>query len=389
MQNFSRVAVATVIAGAVVAGVVPAMQPMLLGGLAAAGRINAVQIGQAAMFEAIGMGLSTLLAGILLQPRRLRTIAALAAIGSALCNGATIMLSAEWLILARFLSGICSGMLLWLFISLTVRVALPARLSAIYVTAQATGALVLATAYVALVAPVWGVNGGYGVLALMNVLMAVLAPLVPRQLEPLPVSAAAAAHRRFPGLSGWVGLLAVACHIAGIMALWVYAKPLALQFGMSDAATDLALSLAIAAQIGGGLAAIALARRLPFAIALGASLVISAVAVAALPFGGSVAFVALMLVGFFWMFAPPFQMPFMLASDPPGRAVILVGTAQLSGVAAGPAMAAAVVSQAGPVGAQMVSVAFFTMALLAGVTALFLAHRERVVGRLTTPHVLL
>ena len=65
---------------AVGAGVVPALQPILLGAMMDAGRLTGEQLGQAATMEGVGMAVGTTFSSVFLRPRRLRLIVALALI---------------------------------------------------------------------------------------------------------------------------------------------------------------------------------------------------------------------------------------------------------------------------------------------------------------------
>jgi MFS transporter, DHA1 family, inner membrane transport protein len=139
----------------VTSGMVPALQPLLLGQLAAEGRISLAEIGQAAMLEALGMALAASIAGAMLPPRRLRAIAVGAVLTGLSVNVATPQLSGLSLAMLRGLGGISAGMLLWLWIGLLTRAALPARLIAIAVTLQASFQLALSSLFASYLLP-WG-----------------------------------------------------------------------------------------------------------------------------------------------------------------------------------------------------------------------------------------
>ena len=77
----------------VVALLIAGLQPVVLGGLAEAGRLSASGIGLAATAELLALGLACGMAAALLKPTGLRTKLALACVAHALCNLATLWVS--------------------------------------------------------------------------------------------------------------------------------------------------------------------------------------------------------------------------------------------------------------------------------------------------------
>ena len=121
---------------AVVAGSVPALQPILLGGLMSEGRIDAAAIGYAATAEGAGMALASAICSAALRPARLRAITGAAIFAVLVANLTTILLPAPGIIAARAISGVGNGILLWVLVGMMTRAAVPTRLFAIFVTAQ-------------------------------------------------------------------------------------------------------------------------------------------------------------------------------------------------------------------------------------------------------------
>ena len=352
---------AAVIFAAVVGGSIPALQPILLGGLLAEQRLDAVQIGQSATIEGLCMAIASVIAGAWLKPSRLRLITSIAALGLLVANSATAFASGAAILLLRGLNGAASGVLLWLLVGLLTRAAAPARLFAIYVTCQAIGAFVLSSVFTTLVVPRFGVSGGYGLIAALS---AVLLPLVwgiPAAYAPIRAPEAGRSSTQWPTGRGAVGLLAVVLYLAGVMSFWVYFAPLAAQLGHDQASIGRTISLAIGVQILGGLAASILATRLRGAQANLISAIASALAVlVALNAGGAVLLLAASAAfAFFWMFAPPFHLPLLIEFDPSHRSAMFVSSAQLLGMSAGPMLASMLVADGQFVNAGIASVVLF------------------------------
>lgn len=357
-------AIAAILALACLAGLVPTLQPLLLGALAAEGRLSTVQIGHAAMLEAAGMGLSSGLAGAFLQPVRLRRLIAIALLLGLGSNLAAVHGAGAGLLVARFMCGVASGLLVWLFAGMTARAADPTRIGGAYVVAQGASGLAAAALLTSLVLPQWGAAGGYLGLAALDVLLLGAVLIAPRAFPPL--SDAAAPSR--VDLRGGAALIAALLHLAAIMALWVYFVPLAARTGQSTETTEIAVWAALAAQIAAGVVAAAISAKLRPTPALMVCVVASLAAIAQIAAAppAPMFIAAATAFGFFWMFAIPFQIPFMIAVDPSRRAALLLPSAQISGVAAGPAIAAWSIDAGSLLNAFAASAAMFvaSMALI-------------------------
>ena len=162
-------------------------------------------------------------------------------------------------------SGVGSGLMLWLLIGLLARVALPTRVTGYYVISQGTGALGLAAAFASVILPADGAGGGYMTLGGIALLMFVAVALMPSAYAQLPN----ASRATLPNAPGAIGVISTGLHLAGIMALWVYAVPVGRTLGLDAGTIDMAVSAAIGAQILAGVAAITLARLKPTPTVLG------------------------------------------------------------------------------------------------------------------------
>jgi MFS transporter, DHA1 family, inner membrane transport protein len=368
--DFTQIETAAVVSIGIIAGVIPALQPILLGGLLEAGQLTSEQIGRAGMVEGLGMLVGSFLATLFLPPRSLRPLSMLALVVMVAANGLTVSASGNGVLLLRGLNGLASGVILWVLVGMLTRATSGARLFAIYVTAQAVMATLLSWGLSLFLLPQFGIAGGYwliATLALMLLLPAALA--LPRSYAPL-----AAGRIMLPTALGFVGLIAILCFLAGILAIWVYFVPLAAGQGHDSKTAGLIVSSAIAVQILGGLCAIWAAGRwtgagITIGSALGCALAIGAL----MFFGAHVALLVLAagLISFFWMFAPPSHLPFLLGLDPGGQSAAFISVAQIGGLSVGPLIASFAVTNRDPSGAAWVAVAL----LLAGAAIGFAATR--------------
>ena len=382
--GFSRSESVAVIAMGVTAGCIPALQPILLNGLLEQHSLNTVQIGQAATVEALGMAVAMTLAALFLKPDRLRPVALCAIIGAFVANSATGATNGLTIVLLRGLNGLSSGVLLWILIGLLARSVAPGRLFAIYVTAQAGLAFALSLVLNQWIMPTFGAAGGYAVLTLAD--LALLAALVALPSSYAPTAAAGAPGA--PPLSGLLALIGSGLFLATIMAFWVYVIPMGRRIGYPLATLASAVNAAIGVQILAGLAASVLATRIKplWACLAGAVVASGAIGMFLTGGGGILLFAALAAFSFVWMFTPPFQMPLLIEVDPSLRSAMLIGSAQLFGVAAGPMLASQTVTNADPLPAATVALACAGLSIVLTLAA-SIAHRRRESRKTAAPAV--
>jgi MFS transporter, DHA1 family, inner membrane transport protein len=374
--QFSRSACLMTLAIGIISGMVPALQSSLLPQLVVEGRLTLAGLGQVAMAEAAGTLVAIVMANATLKPERLRLIVIVAAVAGLLLDLATARLFGTQIALARFAHGLCAGVLVWVWIGLLTRIENPARLMALYITIQAGLLLALSTFFATTLLAWGGAMAGFGALALLYGLMVILAFGVPPRFEPLIEEGGSI----WPDTAGWVGLTVVFLQLAAILALWVYIKPLGQQFGLSDAEAGLTISIALGSQIFAGIAAAAVAGRARAPLVLFLVAIISAAATVVLGITGSsmVFTLGTVIFAFLWMFAPPFQMPYLIELDPSRRAAMHMATAQLLGIAAGPALASLAVSRSNVRGALLSSGVLYLMsALIIAATAMRPAARKQ------------
>ena len=358
---------------AVMAGAIPALQPLLLGGLLQLGRITPGQLGLSATAEAIGMTISATLAATMLPPRHLRAIAASTLTAALLANLLTTLSSGLEVALARFLHGLCAGVMLWLLVGMLTRVKTPARLFAIYITGQASGSFVLSGLFTTLILPRFGAPGSYAALAVAELALILVTTQIPRAYAIIE----GAAVGGIPDLRGLTGLGGVALYLAGILGFWVYVEPLLRSVGYHRTLVSTAITMAIGVQILAGLTASLLATRLPATLTcvVGAAASIFCIAVLLYPLPPALMFLAMGGFAFFWMLVPPFHVPFLIQIDPTHRSAMLVSGAQIGGSAIGPMLGAIIVPVAGYRIAGVLAMALFAGSAVLTVAAAR-AHRQ-------------
>lgn len=355
----------------VVGLMIPGLQPLLLGALAEEGRVSASQIGVVATAELLAMGLTAGFAGSFLKASRLKLIAIAALIVLAAIDLVTPLARGGLVILARAAAGVPSGILVWITIAFIARTPTPERWAGAYVTAQTLGQFVIAALLTAFVVTHYGADGGFIALAALCVATIAAAPLLPRDLAPLPEAATAG----LPGARGWIALAASFLFVALSSSVWVYVEQLSHQASHARDVAGQAVSVSLALQVAGGIAATLLAGRISWVWAL----VVCAIADVAIFAGfwalpGPTPFIALTgALGFGWLFASPFLVPMTIEADPTRRAALLIGGAQLIGGSLGPLFASFFVTDADARGA----LAFGAACAIAGITIVLGLHATR------------
>jgi predicted MFS family arabinose efflux permease len=335
------------------------LAPLLLGTLVDEGHLSAVQLGLAGTAELVTMGLAAGGTSLLVErysPRflALASVAAIIALDLATCRA-----HGSDIILLRALAGVPSGSLIGLVTATIVRTAQPARQAGLYLTLQTLAQLLCAAAISGLVTPHFGGAGAFAALAALGVPVALVALSSPVRLT---------AHRdaqrlALPDAQGWLGLIAAFCFFAGILAIWIYVEPLAHEAGLSPTIGGMAVALALAGQVAGGVIGMTTVPTWPCRVALPGSalaLIGAAALLAALP--GPTLFLATAVgFGVAWAFASPYFTRLLIEIDPSQRAALLGSAALLLGCAAGPTTAALAVGDGDVRGCLALGTVFLTL----------------------------
>jgi hypothetical protein len=361
-STFRRSEVAAAVTIAMLTGVTTVLQPMLLGGLATAGRLSMQQIGYAATLESLGMAIATGVSGAVLRPARLREIALIATLVLLVANMTTMIGAAHLIIGARFVSGLATGFVLWIYVGLLARVPIPARVAAIQ--SLTMGSLALTFSFImTLLMPRWGSQAGYFTLILFNGVMLALVYFLPTRFEVIKKTVGKGG---LPPVRGMVALASVCLQNAAITSVWIYAIPIGRAAGISSQSAGFALTSALAFKLIGAGSAMAIASRLKaHAVLLGTYTAIWLVSALLLGANGIATFAAcLCVLTFMWMCGNAFQMPFLISADPSGRAPMQIITAQLIGLSIGPSLASLVVASDGARGAPLTGMVLMLLSIL-------------------------
>jgi hypothetical protein len=324
----------------------PGVGPLLLGGLEAAGRLTANQLGLAGMAELVAMGIGAAVVGPLFGERRLRLAAVTCGLLLAALDLATTRASGDLLILVRAVAGLPAGAMIWLITGMIVRSPRPERWSGLYLTIQTLLQLAVVGAIGAFVMGPFGPDGGFVVLAALAVSAALVALVIPGIYAPLVEMQDN--PKGLPSARGWIALAAAFCFQAFILAVWIYAEPLSRQAGHPVGVASLAFAASLAAQVAGGATATALAGRLSWfwSLTIAVLLAIGALLVMASLPPAPVFLAAATVFGFVWLFASPYLTPLAIEADPSRRAALLGPGASLLGCGAGPLLASFMVTGA-------------------------------------------
>jgi hypothetical protein len=319
--------------------------PALLGTLADEHRLSAAQIGVAAMTELFAMGIVTAAMGLWRRPAHLRAIGLAASVGLALADLATLGTSSGALILARGVAGAFEGVLLWITVSMITRTLTPERWAGAFFTLQTLAQLILAVLFAVWIIGAFGANGGFVALAIVAVLGAAAAALVPNRFAPLIADPAASG---VPPPRGLFALFATVVLISAGGAVSVYLQPLAHQAHLSAAVARTALWMSLGAQVAGAATATLLAGRVRYfaVFVFAATVYLAAWTGMAFDLPPWLFVADNVASGFGGLLVGPFLVPFIIDADPSRRAAVQSGAAQLVGGAAGPFLAALVVSDA-------------------------------------------
>ncbi|HXC57441.1 MAG TPA: hypothetical protein VNU97_19235 [Rhizomicrobium sp.] len=352
---------AAALALGVVALLLAGVLPALLGALADEHRLSAAGIGLSATFEGLSMGLATAAASIALPPRRLKFIAASAAIVLALADFATLHAHGVSVMAVRTVAGMPEGVLLWIATSMIARTATPERWAGIYFTALTASQLALALLFAQWVLPTYGADGGFAALGIASLAGIGLAFFVSPSFAPL---AKAENESGAPPPRGWFALFATLIYVGAVSTVGVYLQPLAHEAGLDADVARRAIWISLAAQIAGGAASTVLAGHIRWlAVFVGATVVIVGTWAVFLLHPPAWAFIAAnALGGFVGIVIAAFIVPMTIQADPSRRAAVLGGSTQVLASALGPFAASFVVADNDVHGA----ITLGTIALFAG-----------------------
>jgi MFS transporter, DHA1 family, inner membrane transport protein len=230
---------------------VTGLQPLLLSGLADAGRVSRDMILPAAMVELLSMATSVAVCALLQRPLHLPARAAAAAAVCVLAGLAPLIVAGPAILAVRAVGGLAGGVLIWITVGMIARQARPEPWAAAFFLLQSAGQV-----FAAAIVSTWGFREGVLLGAGLSALGLLAAPLLGAQMTDLAVSG-----RRGPDRRGMLGLAALFLYFAANAALWFQMRPLAAALGLG-AISGLVVLTTLAAQMVGAMAALALVGRL-------------------------------------------------------------------------------------------------------------------------------
>lgn len=310
------------------------VQPLILGALVTAGRLDVHLLAQAAMIEMLALGV---VSGVLGAVARHRNLTVWSLGGCALfvaSNLACMEASGFGLVALRGLAGAAGGALVWITAGVIGRSPSALRLSGIFSGAQALTQAGLA-ALIPIAAPALGANAGFALLALLGVLSVVFVAAIPRALSELPAPEEGHARLSLPGRLGLAGAFFL---MAGIVGVWVFVEQIATQHGVGASAVSLAVALSLVMQIAGAAFITWIGPRASPQIALPliCAAYIACLAVMGLTPSHNLFVGAILVFGFLWTMSLPLFLPLLIGVDPTRRSAMLLAGAQLLGGSAGP-----------------------------------------------------
>jgi hypothetical protein len=362
--SISGLQICVILSVAIMSSLMSSLLPVLLGNLMQEGRLTTQQIGQAATIELLAMGLASAVAGARLPPRRIRLVGVGAGMMMVVANILTIFASHAGILLARGVSGIGCGLLVWVLVNFFIRSERPSKWVGLYLILQSVVSLAFVSLFSAVLIPRFGINGCFAALAVLSTGIAALSLLLPKAFSAI----GGGLHSiRMPPPRGVIALVVALFYSAGVLAAWAYAEALLRERGIGGFWIGRAFALGFVMQIlGAGLASLIGYRLSPRWIIVGASLGGGVAGFAMLNADTTaLALIAVAIFSFLWMLAVPQITPFVLASDPSKTAALQTGSAQAIGYAVGPALASTWV-RTGDVGpAIWVAAGCFAIALAA------------------------
>ncbi|WP_158010836.1 hypothetical protein [Tardibacter chloracetimidivorans] len=155
-----------------VSSIILQIEPMLLAGFASRGIISLSEIGRVATVELAAMALVTTWSVARLPYTNVRKYSLFAALLALIANVTTAWLTTATAIYsARALSGVASGIFLWVIIGVITRSKSPARLNGINIFVQCASSLVAATLFSNYLIPHYGAGTGFAVLGALGALV--------------------------------------------------------------------------------------------------------------------------------------------------------------------------------------------------------------------------
>ena len=166
-------------------------QPVVLGELVERKVISLEGVGIVAMGEIIAIGVGVALGDALLATTRMRFVAIVAALMTALFDFGSLALSSDIaFVVERAFAGVSEGVLMWATTCVIVRSSAPERLAGAFLVTQTLAQAAVAALLATVIVPLFGWQGAFAALGILSAAAALVAPLLPASLDPLKAEGA-------------------------------------------------------------------------------------------------------------------------------------------------------------------------------------------------------
>jgi DHA1 family inner membrane transport protein len=312
------------------------LAPILLGGLAGAGRLSEAQVGQAATMEILSLALGAWLGPKVLGRSSLPMAMVLVCLMLAVANLAIFMASSASIILAqRAIAGVLEGVLLGGVFLLFTHSRHPTRLNGLLLGVSSVPQIAIAFLLPAYVVPRHGVESGFVIIAVFAACAALTCLFLPKAVATL---AHDDGETLAPSAPVVIFLTAAFLQNAGVGAAWNYTERLGHQHGLSASVVGVAIAASLAAQVLGSFLTAAFGARFsarPILIA-GAALQTAVVTCLVLSTSSAGFVAAACVFGLFWLALQPYQLAELIQLDPTRRAAMLLPPVAFTGLSVGP-----------------------------------------------------
>lgn len=339
--------------------------PIIQNSLQASLGLSAEQSGAVVAAEIFGGALASLLATVWINRVSWRMAAAFAIVVVVIVNVLSVLqTSASALAALRFCAGFAGqGTAFAIAIGIINSSSNHDRNFGFSIAAQvATGVITLLV--LPPLAQQWGIKGVLLPLAGLAILVLPMVFWVPQGSGPSALDTSQAGESR-PALPALLGLGIMLIWCTGLGGMWTFILSIGEAGGLDAAVAGRAIAISTAVSISGALAASALAARGGRLVPVGVALLIQIGAIAMLR--GEMSFVQFALTAVLfqvaWNFTGPYLMGLIASNDQTGRLSVLIPAAQTGGFALGPALAGALMSAQGMVGANYVGIGGCLLAL--------------------------
>jgi len=355
------------------------IQPVVLGSLISAGRLDGASLGVVATAEVLTLSLGSMAGPIIFQGGGMRSKACLAAVLLTVfdiltCSAATTIP----MIVFRALSGLMEGVMLGATLYLIAQTDRPERLSALFLAIAAIPQIVAAYYLPVWLVPRFGANAGLLVLVATAVLAIPAALALPsRGKSASDIAGTGLTDDQGRGLAGVWSLVAIAAIVVenvAIGAAWSYLERIGAQHHFSPNTIGLGISGTLAFQMVGAFGVAWAGWRIDYRLALIVGCVLLAADTLILAWLYTpVLYVAMSCVfGLLWLALAPFQVRLAVELDPSRRLAMIIMPLALIGLSLGPLVASPFVSgeNIAPVYsfsafAAMIAAALFVFAIFA------------------------